>query len=123
MSIPILNFRTGRVIAALAMALTGCAGGAGAQTLVPRPLGAEPGLADRQLEMSRDTAASADANTRDALARTDANLKALGDMSELKRQPAPVLSDLMPSQDQLQVSPAADARSKAAIAKNMSPKR
>jgi hypothetical protein len=44
-------------------------------------------------------------------------------MSELKRRPPPALPDLMPSQDLLQISPAADARSKAIIAANLSPKR
>ncbi|MCI3131232.1 hypothetical protein [Phenylobacterium aquaticum] len=123
MSILNSSLRPGRALAALALALTVGAGGATAQTLVPRPLGAEPSLADRQLEMSQTAAASAEANARDAQARTQANLKAAQDMSELKRPPPPALPDLMPSQDLLQISPAADARSKAMIAANLSPKR
>lgn len=123
MSIPNSSLRPRSVLAALALALTACAGGAVAQTLVPRPLGAEPSLADRQLEMSQTAAASAEANTRDAQARTEANLKAAQDMSELKRPPPAALPDLMPSQDLLQISPAANARSKAVIAANLSPKR
>jgi hypothetical protein len=62
--------RSGRILAPLALALAACAGGAVAQTLVPRPLGAEPGLADPPLDMSHTAAASAEANARDAQART-----------------------------------------------------